>query len=202
MTTLVYVHDPMCSWCWGYRPTLERLRRQLPGTIAWQNWLGGLAPDSDQPMPDATKQMVMGHWRRIQAELGTQFNFDFWTRCAPRRSTWPACRAVIAAARQQAEEAMIDAIQNAYYLRALDPSDQPVLLGLADELRLDTGQFASDLANPATHAELQRQVAQARTWGVRSFPSLLLLAGESVMPLPLDYHDESTTLSAIGAVCP
>ena len=23
--TLIYVHDPMCSWCWGFRPTFERL---------------------------------------------------------------------------------------------------------------------------------------------------------------------------------
>ncbi|MCP4060185.1 MAG: DsbA family protein, partial [Pseudoalteromonas sp.] len=20
-TKLIYVHDPMCSWCWGYKPT-------------------------------------------------------------------------------------------------------------------------------------------------------------------------------------
>ncbi|MFT6977114.1 MAG: putative protein-disulfide isomerase, partial [Shewanella psychromarinicola] len=24
-TTLYYVHDPMCSWCWGYRPTWDTL---------------------------------------------------------------------------------------------------------------------------------------------------------------------------------
>ncbi|MDF4306582.1 DsbA family protein, partial [Vibrio parahaemolyticus] len=23
---LYYVHDPMCSWCWGYKPTIEKLK--------------------------------------------------------------------------------------------------------------------------------------------------------------------------------
>ncbi|MBE8572891.1 DsbA family protein, partial [Vibrio sp. OPT46] len=27
---LYYVHDPMCSWCWGYKPTLDKLKQQLP----------------------------------------------------------------------------------------------------------------------------------------------------------------------------
>jgi protein-disulfide isomerase-like protein with CxxC motif len=54
---------------------------------------------------------------------GTEFNFDFWTKCQPRRDTYKACRAVIAASQQNAEEAMIEAIQKAYYLRAMNPSE-------------------------------------------------------------------------------
>ena len=44
--TLYYIHDPMCSWCWAYRPTLMQLRENLPDDIRWQNVLGGLAPDT------------------------------------------------------------------------------------------------------------------------------------------------------------
>ncbi|MDH5427723.1 MAG: DsbA family protein, partial [Nitrospirota bacterium] len=25
--TLIYVADPMCSWCWGFSPVLEEIRR-------------------------------------------------------------------------------------------------------------------------------------------------------------------------------
>ena len=80
----------MCSWCWAYRPTLLKLRESLPDEIRWQNVLGGLAPDNDQPMPDETRQMVQGHWKTIQSGVGTEFNFDFWTQCQPRRDTYKA----------------------------------------------------------------------------------------------------------------
>ena len=130
--TLYYFHDPMCSWCWGFRPTWQALQENLPDTVAVQYVLGGLAPDSDQSMPDELRRMIQNTWQRIQQELGTEFNFDFWTQNTPRRSTFPACRAVIAAHQQGMEQEMILAIQQAYYLRALNPSDLSILRQLGE----------------------------------------------------------------------
>ncbi len=83
--------------------------------------LGGLAPDTQDPMPQE-----MQTWLKIQQTIpGAGFNLDFWTTCQPRRSTYPACRAVIATRHQQPalEAAMILAVQEAYYLNASNPSD-------------------------------------------------------------------------------
>jgi putative protein-disulfide isomerase len=194
---LNYVHDPMCSWCWAYRPTLEVLRRQLPIEVQWKNLLGGLAPDSNEPMPEATRQIVQGHWRRIQRELGTEFNFDFWKVCQPRRSTYIACRAVLAAAAQEKEEEMILAIQKAYYLQAMNPSDREILLELASGLNMNREQFSSDLISESSEMELQAQIRQSRAWTVSGFPSFVLQTANSVHALPLDYRNAEPTLAAI-----
>ena len=50
---LYYLHDPMCSWCWGYRPTWLKLKAALPHYVQVEYLLGGLAPDNDEPMPVA-----------------------------------------------------------------------------------------------------------------------------------------------------
>jgi putative protein-disulfide isomerase len=197
--TLYYIHDPMCSWCWAYRPVLDELKARLPGSVVWRNRLGGLAPDSDVPMPEETRKMVMNHWRNIQTKLGTEFNFEFWTRCKPRRSTYPACRAVLAAASQDAEEAMIDAIQRAYYVRALNPSEDDTLVHLAEELGLDTDRFVEDLGDPQTHDTLLCQIGQARAWGVSGFPSLVMQKGNTRSRIPVDYLNAAPTLEAIQA---
>lgn len=192
----------MCSWCWGFRPALDAFRSGLPHAIEWRNLLGGLAPDSDVAMPAETRAMVMNHWRTIQARLGTEFNFDFWERCAPRRSTYPACRAVIAAGRQDAEEEMIDAIQRAYYLRAMNPSDDATLVQLAQELALDSDRFADDLRDPMTHQALLDQVRQARSMGVSSFPSLVFDSGGQRVRIPVDYHRPEAMLAAVRRLHP
>ena len=197
-STLYYVHDPMCSWCWGYRPVHDELKAQLPSSVIWKYLLGGLAPDSDVPMPEETRTMVRNHWRNIQAQLGTEFNFDFWKNNQPKRSTYPACRAVLAAARQNAENSMIDAIQRAYYLRAMNPSNDDTLLSLAGELGLDEDRFAQDLTDPKTHLALLREIKLARTMGVTTFPSLLLLLGNQRVQIPHDYHSPEPTLAAIS----
>ncbi|WP_339673463.1 DsbA family protein [Dasania marina] len=197
---LYYFHDPMCSWCWGYRSTLLRLKNKLPADIAWRAVLGGLAADSQQPMPQAMQQMLQATWRNIEQQLGANFNHDFWRLCQPRRSTYLACRAVLAAGRQQAAEDMVLAIQQAYYLRALNPSDDEVLIQLAGELGLDKAQFASELHSAHIEQLLQDDIVIAGSWPIAGFPSLVLVRDEEKIPLTLDYQDEDVTLRHLHAL--
>lgn len=195
--TLFYFHDPMCSWCWGYQSTWQELLQRLPDEIGVTYVLGGLAEDSDEPMPEDTQLAIQIHWRRIRDELGAEFNFDFWQKCQPRRATYPACRAVIAAAKQNAGVTMLLAIQNAYYLRAMNPSDYETLIVLAEELKLNVDQFRFDLTSTETEKTLQEQIAYSRSVGVSSFPSLLLDYERELYRLAVDYKGCDTTLSQI-----
>ncbi len=202
--TLIYIHDPMCSWCWGFRPALQALRARLPADMGFERLLGGLAPDSDQPMPEAMREQLQDTWRRIQQRIpGTRFNFDFWKRCTPRRSTWPACRAVIAARSLDpaCEDTMILAIQEAYYLHARNPSDEAVLVRLAEEIGLSREAFAQRLRAPETGQTLQAERARAEALGVRGFPSLVLQTGPAARwPIAVDYTEPQAMLEQIALV--
>lgn len=201
MTQLFYVHDPMCSWCWAYSPIMQRIVQNLQNhPIVIHKIVGGLAPDSDEPMARALQKQIQMTWKRIEQEVGAQFNHDFWRECEPRRSTYPACRAVIAARNQQAEDAMLLAIQQAYYLRAMNPSDDDTLLQLADELDLDFDRFAEDLASAATETVLQKEVALAQSMPINGFPSWVLLHNNQYHSVSLDYHSHLTTLAALGSL--
>ena len=187
----------MCSWCWAFRPNMLLLRENLSVGIKWQNVLGGLAPDSDQPMPGKTRLMVQAHWRQIESSLGTTFNFDFWTQNQPRRDTYKACRAVIAASYQRAEERMIESIQKAYYLRAMNPSDPLVLAGLAGELGLDNKRFREDFESTQTEAKLRSELLLRDKLMVRSFPSLVLEHESRYTLIGHDYVDYRKTCAEI-----
>ncbi|MCW8882871.1 MAG: DsbA family protein, partial [Sedimenticola sp.] len=136
----------------------EQIVSALPANVTLTTLLGGLAADSDEPMPEAMSSFLQATWLKIMERVpGTEFNFDFWTQCRPRRATYPACRAVIAARQQgiKYESAMIKAIQQAYYLRAMNPSDDVTLVKLANELGLDARQFSDALNALGTQRELE-----------------------------------------------
>jgi putative protein-disulfide isomerase len=217
--TLYYIHDPMCSWCWGFRPTWDALKRQLleafPDVII-HNVIGGLAPDSDEPMPLGMQKMLQSTWQRIQRAIpNTQFNYDFWQTGEPRRSTYPACRAVIAAAQQDLagnviesdanENAMILAIQQAYYLHAKNPSNNDTLIACAETAGLDTAQFTQDLNSENTQQLLRQNMAEyqrlAQLSGVSGFPSLVLQhAGQSearYSSIAIDYNNPQAIFDTI-----
>jgi putative protein-disulfide isomerase len=187
----------MCSWCWAFRPVLIDLIHKLPSNIELIRLLGGLAADSDELMPEKTKQYIIDNWRRIQQQLPeTKFNYKFWTHCQPRRSTYPACRAVIAARKQglQYDEVMTHAIQQAYYLQARNPSDSETLIELAQEIGLDSKQFNQDFLGEDVNNELIQELSTARSLQLNSFPSFLLTNGESGLHINPDYQQADIIL--------
>ncbi len=197
---LYYVHDPMCSWCWGFKPTWTEIKTKLPEQVELKYLLGGLAPDSNEPMPETMQSDIAGYWRRIQQHIpGTEFNFDFWDKCEPRRSTYPACRAVIAARQQNPdlELEMIEKIQYAYYMDAKNPSDDSTLISLATDLGLDKDQFEKDLNALETQQQLESEMMLGRQIGAQGFPSMILVKDQQAQYLPLDYNSAEKTLQII-----
>lgn len=197
---LYYVHDPMCSWCWAFRPALNTLLAGLPKHIEVIRLLGGLAPDNDAPMPEETRLLVQGHWHAIEQQVPeTKFNYDFWINCMPRRSTYPACRAVLAAQKQgnEFDPAMTLAIQQAYYLQARNPSDYATLIELAEEIGLNKDRFAEEVTSAKTNERLRQDIKQSRRLGLNSFPGLLLETAEQQIRIAPDYLNAEAMLEKI-----
>ena len=203
MTTLYYIHDPMCSWCWGGKQVIESLLNNLPAEVQVEKLLGGLASDSDAIMPTETQAYIKQTWQRIADKIpGVDFNFDFWTKCTPKRSTYPACRAVIAARMQDPEAAdkMISAIQQAYYQQARNPSEIITLVEIAAEIGLDADRFHVDLLSVSVDQMLQKEITFAREIGVNSYPSLVLEVDGGYWPVAIDYLDPTTMLNTINDI--
>jgi putative protein-disulfide isomerase len=200
-TSLYYIHDPMCSWCWAFRPALNAVHANLPKNLHLTYLLGGLAKDTDEPMPDILRHQIQNHWRTIQTRIpDTKFNFDFWKKCQPRRNTYPACRAVLAAKAQDihCEATMIEAIQHAYYLQARNPSDTETLIELADELGLDVEKFSAELNSEKTRELLKREIIFVRKIGGNSFPMLLLGGNNTYHQILIDYIHPDKMLEEIN----
>ena len=203
MAILYYIHDPMCSWCYAFSQSWDALQRDLPQDIEITYVVGGLAPDSIEPMPPATQKMVQQAWQRIEQTVPrVHFNWDFWSRNTPVRSTYPACRAVLAAKKQRAdaEAEMIRAIQTAYYQQAKNPSLPETLHACAREIGLDAQTFIGDLTSAAIESELQQHIQWARSLDVYSYPSLRLMHNRAVLPITIDYLNHRAMLDEISAI--
>jgi len=203
MSTLFYIHDPMCSWCWGFSATWHKLQRILPPNIRVKYLLGGLAVDSDALMPISMQSSIKQTWRNIQEEIpGTEFNFEFWAKNSPRRSTYPACRAVIAARIQSEDfaEKIIEAIQHAYYLNAANPSNNAILIEIAKNMALDINKFKQDLSSPQTQSQLDNEINKSIELGAQGFPSLILKKNNKNYFINIDYVNADNIVNSILSI--
>lgn len=198
--TLYYIYDPMCSWCWGFRPVWERVRQALSGRLEIVYVLGGLAPETEAPMPQAMREQLQDTWRRISEMCGAQFNFDFWRQNTPRRSTYPACKAVLVAREYAKEPAMYARIQHFYFLEAGNPSLYENLYGLAEELGIPRLDFIEQIHS----AELDKLFCAERQFavelGAQGYPSVVLKAGDRLHFIEHSYTDVEDNLRRIDAL--
>jgi len=170
----------------------------LPDHISVEYVEGGLAADSDVAMSKAMQESIQTIWRQIERQVpGTEFNYEFWQLCQPRRSTYPACRALIAADKLGYYEQMLMAIQEAYYLHAQNPSNDETLVNLAVMEGMEEDNFRQFLHSPETDRQLQKNLSLCHEYGVQGFPSLILKRGNSSVQIPVDYRSEQPTLMAI-----
>lgn len=195
--TLYHVHDPMCSWCYAFKPTLDELRKNLKDNIKLVHVVGGLAKHSNEDMPQEQQKMISNIWHEIEEKVGTKFNHDFWKKCKPRRSTYLSCQATMLARYENKEDAMIEAIQEAYYLKAMNPSDSSTLVHLAKQIGMDEVKFEKDLHSQKIEEDLYNELNFRRSLHVRGFPSLVLKYKKETYPINIKFGDYKDMLAQI-----
>ena len=61
---LLYIADPLCSWCYGFGPELGRLLARKPG-IRLDLVMGGLRAGNREPASATFKAMIHEHWTHV-----------------------------------------------------------------------------------------------------------------------------------------
>ena len=198
-SVLIYVHDPMCSWCYGFRPTWKSLKEQLPEGLPVVSLLGGLADDSDVPMPEEMVDYLRRTWGRIESTCGVTFNHTYWEQTPPPpRTTFISCRAVIAAERLAGRgEAFGERIQDAYYTEAFNVWDFDVLCELAEEFGFNRNSFSEALASDDVRAVHDEQRQLTERLQVEGYPSVLLVHNGEAFPIPVRHQDAEAMLEDI-----
>jgi putative protein-disulfide isomerase len=193
---LVYVGDPMCSWCYGFGKELTQLRATHPA-LELEIVVGGLRAGGTEILDDAAKQFRLQHWARVEAASGLPFNREaFVARQGFVYDTEPVCRAVVAARRLAPQSdllAVFRAFQHAFYAEGRDTTDGKQLadIGAAELQRqghdISAAGFLYTWREAATIAETHADFARTRKLGVSSFPSLLLDTGDGVRDVSPGY---------------
>jgi putative protein-disulfide isomerase len=170
---LIYVGDPMCSWCWGFAPEIESLSEDLPVEVV----VGGLRPGPmAQELDDRMAGFLEHHWVEIAERTGQPFDTDFLNR----RDGWvydtePAAVAVTQM-REMNPPATLDYfthVQIAFYGRGEDVTDFETLTALTAGYDIDHDEFSRALRTDEAKQRAWNDFSRSRNWGISGFPTLV-----------------------------
>jgi putative protein-disulfide isomerase len=170
---LVYFADPMCSWCYGFGPELEALRRERPH-LRVDLVMGGLRPYATEAATPAFRETIAGHWAQVARESGLAFNDAALAREGFVYDTEPACRAVVAVRATDPGRALdyLRRVQRAFYGEGRDVTRREVLADLAADEGLDRAAFLAAHDSPEAKDAVRQDFAATQQTGVTGFPTL------------------------------
>jgi putative protein-disulfide isomerase len=170
---LIYLADPMCSWCWGFSPVVDAIRARFGDALPIRLILGGLRPGTTEPMHEKAKRSTREHWEHVHQASGQPFDFGFFAREDFVYDTEPASRAVVVARRSGLGLACLEAVHRAFYAENRDVTQVEVLAEIAAAIGLDREGFLAAFGSDGAREETWTDFAIAQKAGIRGFPTLL-----------------------------
>ncbi|MCC9167025.1 DsbA family protein [Pontibacter harenae] len=186
---LVYVMDPMCSWCYGFAPVMQRVAEEYKGQLELKLVMGGLRPGSSTELDEQYKRTLRHHWQEVEQITDQPFSYKLLDEGFIYDSE-PACRAVVTMRymKPEAEFAFAEALQKAFYAYGKDINKTEVLanvaLGFDVELEVFIASFVSEEAKEKTAQDFMI----AHQLQANAFPSLYLLSPKKLFLLNRGYR--------------
>ncbi|MDC1221171.1 DsbA family protein [Salibacteraceae bacterium] len=178
--TIIYIGDPMCSWCYGFAPEITELKEALPN-YEFKLVLGGLRPGGTETNEDLG-EFLAHHWKDVEERTGQPFNYDVLKDSNLVYDTEPACRAVVVA-RSMNPEIELDffkAVQSSFYVDAKDIRDTETYVSLAKQFKLDEGKFRTEFESEEMKYATKADFQLSSEMGIRGFPSVVMSHNEQL----------------------
>ncbi|MCI3944585.1 DsbA family protein [Pseudomonas syringae] len=197
---LIYVMDPMCSWCWGFAPVADALVKQAQEAgVPLHLVMGGLRSERTALEP-AKRRYILEHWQAVEEATGQAFNHEDALPEGFVYDTTPACLAVAAARHLDPERAwvLVGLIQQAFYTEGRDVTRPSVLAELAGQAGLARQAFADEFDSPERQAATAADFAWAQDLGIAGFPTLLAERNGQLALLTNGYQPLSSLSPLLG----
>src|SRR5215210_9593045 len=177
---LIYIADPMCSWCWGFAPTIESISQRFGESLPIRLMMGGLRPGTTKPLDEAGRRTIREHSEHVREASGQPFDFRFFEREGFVYDTEPASRAVVVVRRAGVADplAFLHRVQAAFYVENRDVTNEQVLADIAMQSGLDRETFLQAFRGEEAKQETWGDFASAQRAGITGFPTLVAGVGQ------------------------
>ncbi len=174
-TKLLFVTDPLCSWCWGTLPEVLSAREQMAQQVEFDLIMGGLQIGPPTGLVEYDKQRLRRLWQEVTNVTGRTFSGKIPEDFVYHSEV--ACRAVEIARNNTGGPPwdFFYQLQASFYEDGLDISQPAVLANL---LQIDEVDVSSLISDSHFVDAVRRHFELAASLSASALPTILLDTGE------------------------
>ena len=195
--TLIYIGDPMCSWCYGFAPEITKVKKALPD-YEFKVILGGLRPQGTETMADLG-DFLEHHWKEIEKRTALPINYGIIGDESFVLDTEPGSRAVVVAREMNPENELdfFKAVQRAFYVDNKDMRSEATFIEIAKEFGLNAKDFAEKFNSEEARYNTRSDFQLAAEMGVKGFPSVVVRHNGQLYLAANGYRESANLLQII-----
>ena len=171
--TIIYVGDPMCSWCYGFGDQITKLLAKYPES-GFELVMGGLRKDGDEHI-STLKDFLKDHWMEISRKTGVKFNFGILDKDI-YYNTEPACRAITTFRTYNKKDLLsyFKDVQEAFYYHNHNPFQTENYADLASKYGVDKKAFENRMTSDLGYKLVMDDFNRAMKMRANSFPTVFM----------------------------
>ncbi len=183
--------DPICPWCYIGKTHLDKALAKLPDhpfVIEWHPFqLNPDMPDAGMDRREYLERKFGGKGGAVRAyapvvehaeNAGLKIDFEGMKRTP---NTLDAHRLIHWAGIEGKQNAVVDALFDAYFVQARDIGDPEVLSDIADSAGMDAAVVMKLLKSDADREDIRNRDTHSREMGVSSVPTFIV-ANQHAVP--------------------
>ena len=198
---LIYIGDPMCSWCYGLSDELSTVIKHFEGQVDVEFIMGGLRPYYEVPMIEM-KDFLTGHWQEVHEASGQEFTYGILDRKDLNYDTEPPCRAVVVM-KSLAPSHVPDffkSVQKTFYFHNKDMNQASSYEACLEGTGIDIQTFTKAFNSDEMKALVKKDFERSAELGVRSFPTILLEVNGEHKLIAAGYAKSATIIQKLNLV--
>tara|TARA_R110001592_G_scaffold125896_3_gene336267 strand:- start:4321 stop:5037 length:717 start_codon:yes stop_codon:yes gene_type:complete len=187
---IIYVGDPMCSWCWGISNHLKTLKTEYP-QFKFSIVVGGLRPGGGEAWDDQMKSFLRHHWEEVTKRSGQPFGYSLFEKETFNYDTEPPCRAVVASRKWMKENDLefFESVSRKFYVDNEDPSEAEFYRSICQEFNIPFDEFIKDFESDEAKYDTHQEFELNRQWGVKGYPTVLFKSKEQLYQINNGYTE-------------
>ena len=192
---LLYVHDPLCGWCYGMSSVINQVQREFAGRVDVSVLCGGMVRDDDAGPIGESWDYIRQAIGQVEDVTGVGFGEPF--KALGEAGTYhydsePPSRAIVAFRHLTQDPArtvaFAHAVQTAFFRDGQNLNAAATYTPLLAPFGLDEAEFLRRFIAPETATAARQEFAAVARIGVQGFPTAVVRIGEQGYVLARGYQ--------------